>query len=252
MGEIYKNLSDRIYNLQNTEKSLYRQKEQLVGKGLVDEQNRMINQIQDISQKRIAAYNNLDQGHKLMYEHINSNQDTLHKESMKSCNIEGFSQPPPVPLQMVANYNLNKEKNINLKRQIEIIEYSKKRNNSYSGILWWIIKVLIIIICITAISKQSYIPIPTIVTTSLLLVTLIIGIIRLIVLSVTLSYRDNMDFDKFVWPWWYPDGSGSQIDGDLAVGVEISDLGIGGVCFGSECCGTGTQYSSANGSCVPV
>lgn len=250
MGEIYKNLSDRIYNLQNTEKSLYRQKEQLVGKGLVDEENRMINQIQDISQKRIAAYNNLDQGHKLMYENINSNQDTLHKESMRSGNIEAFSipdAPPPQPT-IVSNYNWNKEKNINLKRQIEVIEYSKKRNNSYSGILWWIINVLIIIICITAISKQSYIPIPTIVTTSLLLVTLIIGIVRLLVLSITLSYRDNMDFDKFVWPWWYPDGSDSQ--NDIDYGLDLAIPQPIGTCIGSNCCGSSTTYQ--NGACVPI
>jgi hypothetical protein len=155
------------------------------------------------------------------------------------------------------NSDFVSEKNINLKRQIQLIEDNKKRNRAYSDIVWGIINILTVIICVVALSKQTYFPIKPIIVNTLILSLLVIGILRLVIGLVIIWYRDNMNFERFIWPWWYPtgdnnlDGTGS-ISGDLSFPPMPICSGSDSEMTGSICCGLGTRWDSSARTCMPT
>ena len=248
MAQSYKEILDEIDKLQKEETYLYSQKDQL-GQDIMSEQSRIIvQQIQDITARRLTLYNTLDQASKLIADTMNSTHSSLHTQSMTGDIVEeGVITSAPN-----TGTNIIYEKNLNLKRQIELMEDNKNRNRAYSDITWGIVSMLAVIICIIAISKQSYFPISPIITNGLIMIVLVLGLLRVITGFIIIWYRNNMNFQKFDWPWWLPKGKGNS-SGNM--GIDVADINVPDIalgCIGESCCGLGTKWDSITLMCAKV
>jgi flagellar biosynthesis/type III secretory pathway chaperone len=248
MAKSYKEILDEMDKLQRLESSLYRQKNNLAHQGSSDDMSRIVRDIQEITARRLTLYNTLDQASKLIADTMNSTHTSLHRQSMAGDIIE---EDVPTSLSKMGT-NIIHEKNINLKRQIELMEDNKNRNRAYSDITWGIVNMLTVIICIIAISKQSYFPISPIITNALIMATLVLGLLRLTIAFIIIWYRNNMNFEKFDWPWWLPKGKGNS-SGNMGIHVadiNVPDISLG--CIGESCCGLGTKWDSITLMCAKV
>lgn len=213
-------------------------------------------------QEKSRELNTIKQSIKAEYDKIESDHDQILTDYSNNI-IRGEKQEITKALVETTgsaldnNSDFVNEKNINLKRQIQLIEDNKKRNRAYSDIVWGIINILTVIICVVALSKQTYFPIKPIIVNTLILSLLVIGILRLVIGLVIIWYRDNMNFERFIWPWWYPtgdnnlDGTGS-ISGDLSFPPMPICSGSDSDTTGSICCGPGTTWDSSARTCMPT
>ena len=229
MAKSYKEILDEIDELQKEETYLYSEKDQL-GQDIMSERSRrIIQQIQDITARRLT-------------------HSSLHAQSMTGDIVEeGVIRSAPN-----TGTNIIYEKNLNLKRQIELMEDNKNRNRAYSDITWGIVSMLAVIICIIAISKQSYFPISPIITNGLIMIVLVLGLLRVVTGFIIIWYRNNMNFQKFDWPWWLPKGKGNS-SGNM--GIDVADINPPDIslgCIGESCCGLGTKWDSITLMCAKV
>lgn len=99
--------------------------------------------------------------------------------------------------------------------------------------------------------KQDMVDISPGIIYILLFVLSVIGIILIMIDIFKIIYRDNMNFDKFTWPFWFPDGKTDNIgvDGEFVSNVRLNAL-TSGICFGELCCSdVNTHWNSSSGKC---
>ena len=145
-------------------------------------------------------------------------------------------------------HHLN-EKNKNISRKIELSEYYKERNKSYIRVIQRISTILLVYILIIILYKKNNNTIYPIIIYSILFLTTIVGSILLLMDILTIIYRDNMDFNKYIWPFWFPEGRGNNIGLGINSNVSLSDL-TPDICFGASCCDSSTTWDSNIGKCI--
>ena len=143
------------------------------------------------------------------------------------------------------------EDNINIIRKIQFTDYYSKRNDAYIDVIKKITIIIMVYIFILMIQKQDMIDVSPGIIYILLFVLSVIGIILIMIDIFRIIYRDNMNFDKFTWPFWFPDGKTDNIgvDGEFVSNVRLNAL-TSGICFGELCCNdVNTQWNSSSGKC---
>ena len=230
-----------ISQLQKTEKELYANLE-LPNLSSIEKQ-RIINQINELSQMRMDMYSNLQHLYSSYQQNVN-NLDTISDIQIKE--IDAMEDELN---QLKIHLNSIDQMKIDKLRTVEINNYYAKRYNAYKNIMFVISLSCIPILLLTILSNKTIIPS----NVYGLLVSLIVVIASYLIFKqyLDISNRDNINWDSYSW---YFDKNAAPNPGDADdEGVLVEDEGEGGdLCIGSACCQEGTIYDSNLNICVPI
>lgn len=234
-----------ILQLQQTEKELYANLE--IPNLSVEERQRIINQINELSQMRIDMYSNLRNLYS-SYQTNSSNLDTALNTQIQTINLmEDELNQVKIHLNAIDQMKVNKL------RTVEINNYYAKRYNAYKNIMFVISISCIPILLLTILSNNSVIP------SNIygLLVSLISVIASYFIFKqyLDISNRDNINWDSYSWYFDKskapkPEDSSQETTSDETyddtTNEEVEP------CVGSSCCQSGTTYDENLNSCVII
>ena len=230
-----------IQSLQNLEKELYSNLEKMTANDEnINLQKQIINKINDVSQTRIALFDQLRTMYITVHDTVNFQRDNLDSQ-LKVIRIVEKELA-----EAQKRSGLFKEANLNNKRKIEINTYYSKKYRAYYEILKIIFYTLIPLIVIVLLYKFS------IISEKL---ALILGILIIIVPAVlilfkltSISLKNNMNFEKINF-FFDPNKSGLPKPPSNSGRSNDLTFGVGG-CFNSFCCGEGLEYDEKSSLCI--
>jgi len=235
-----------IHQLQKTEKELY---VNLAIPNLSDaEKQRIINQINELSQMRIDMYKNLQNLYST-YETNSQNLDTILNTQINAIDaMEDELNQVKIQLNEIDQMKIDKL------RTVEINNYYAKRYSSYKNIMFLISISCIPILLLSILNNNAVIP------SNIygLLVSLIIVVASYLIFRqyLDISNRDNINWDSYSWYFNKKDApkpsdsssdDNNNNDNENNDGEEEEDI-----CVGSACCQLGTKYDASLNICVPV
>ena len=232
-----------ISQLQETEKQLY---VNLAIPNLSEsEKQRIINQINELSQMRMDMYLTLQNIYST-YQTNSQNLDTILSTQIKSIDaMENELNQVKIHLNEIDQIKVNKL------RTVEINNYYAKRYNAYKNIMFLISISCIPILLLTILNNNTVIP------SNIygILVTLIIVIASYLIFIqyLDISNRDDINWDTYSWYFNKkdapkPDENDNEGEGEgEGEGENEDDL-----CVGSSCCQIGTTYDASLNICVPT
>jgi hypothetical protein len=230
-----------ISQLQKTEKELYANLE-LPNLSSIEKQ-RIINQINELSQMRMDMYSNLQNLYSSYQQNVNNLDTTSDIQIKEIDSMEDELNQLKIHLNSIDQMKIDKL------RTVEINNYYAKRYNAYKNIMFVISLSCIPILLLTILSNKTIIPS----NVYGLLVSLIVVISSYLIFKqyLDISNRDNINWDSYSW---YFNKNDAPDPGDTDAeevldedGEEDEDL-----CVGSACCQEGTIYDSNLNMCVPI
>ena len=239
-GQIINN----IKTLQNLEQELYLDLEKLPSSGSNSEaQKEVVYKINNISQSRIALFEQLQSFHSLLHDNVTTEKSEL-EEQMKFLSIMEKHMDK-------SKSQLNKNKNLNNNnlRMTEINTYYSQQYNAYNQIL----KIAIIMclpLLILAILRQRFL-LPSNIVNILGVISLSVGLFFIIPKIIDLYSRNNMVFSEYD-SGFNPDHADNpsvteHSDNELNMlkNSYLTDLDLleKGDCLGPECCSKGMVYT---------
>jgi hypothetical protein len=225
-----------IQSLQQMERQLFNNLETNPNLS-TEEQKRMIEKMNQISNMRINQYETLSGVNNYFQNALNSSVDSLKQQLMSIEIVEDELNRAKKRLQI-----LEEEKN-NKIRLVEINTYFGDRYAEHSELMKIIIFTLIPVIILTFIYRSGILP--NIIYYSLLVIIAIIGAYYLWNRYASIVMRDNMNYQEYEW---------SFDTGSIPTGTPSADdpwaSGNFGTCLGNACCSEGLVYDSNLNQCV--
>lgn len=239
---------DRISQLQSTEEQLYKaltQNAQNVASGKEntlseDEINEMTTQINALSSTRTNLYNVIA----TMYHEEIKNETTMktvYDEQIKTLSL--------------LEKELNKSKKIlaALKNekydQLKMIEINTYYSKKYDDHRRFFRTLTIIGVCMLASLGLKYIPIISFLSSPLMKLIMLIGVIIILRHMLNMYLRSYINYDEYRWPLAPTDAQEVSL-ADSSVGSVMSVNGIPYLCEGDGCCGEGTVWKDKVGCIV--
>jgi len=228
-----------IAQLQAQEKDLYSSLDDV---NLNSEQKqRIINQINEISQMRINLYAGLKDAYSFYQKNVSASKNTLG-QSMEAIDIlENELNQSKIRLNLLEDQKYNKL------RLVEINTYYGKRYKAHSGLMKTIVIICIPIIILTILANKEILP-PKLYA-FLMGIILILGILSIGTQLIDISSRDNMNWDEYYWYFNKDKAPSDTTIGDITNPWEKNSLSL--TCIGSACCYEGSTYDSTQNICVP-
>lgn len=248
-SEIKSNFSEKnqqvlfgISQLQKTEKELYAN---LALPNLSSiEKQRIINQINELSQMRMDMYSNLQNLYSSYQQNVNNLDTTLDVQMKAIDTMEDELNQVKIHLNSIDQMKMDKL------RTVEINNYYAKRYNAYKNIMFVISLSCIPILLLTILNNKTIIP------SNIygLLVSFIVVISSYFMFKqyLDISNRDNINWDSYSW---YFDKTNAPKPGETNNEEELYKEEDGkeeDLCVGSACCQEGTTYDSILNVCVPI
>jgi hypothetical protein len=245
-GEIKTNFSEKnnqvlfaISQLQRTERELYAN---LALPNLSSsEKEKIINQINELSQMRMDMYSNLQNLYSSYQTNVNNLDTTLDVQMRAIDSMEDELNQVKIHLNSIDQMKMDKL------RTVEINNYYAKRYNAYKNIMFVISLSCIPILLLTILSNKTIIPS----NVYGLLVSLIVVISSYLIFKqyLDISNRDNINWDSYSW---YFDKSNAPKPGESSSDAPPDDgENEDELCVGSACCQEGTTYDANLNICVP-
>lgn len=233
-----------ILKLQETEKELYVNLE--IPNLSSEERQRIINQINELSQMRIDMYSNL----RNLYSSYQSNVSNL--DSALNTQMQTIDSMEDELNQVKIHLNAIDQMKVDKLRTVEINNYYAKRYNAYKNIMFVISISCIPILLLTILNNNTVIP------SNIygLLVSLISVIASYFIFKqyLDISNRDSINWDSYSWYFNKNDAPKPGESSQETSSDEPYDETNGNTepCVGSSCCQIGTIYDSSLNSCVLV
>ena len=227
-----------IHKLQQIEQELYDSLEKNANMN-VDEKNKIINKISEISQMRINLYSNLKDLYSILQQNVSGSRTTLAEQMMAIDIVENELNESKRKLQLLEDEKYNKL------RLVEINTYYGKQYNSQA----WIMKTIVIIcvpVLIISILKNIGI-LPNTIASIIIASIIVLGLIWIGKQILDISNRDNMNYDEYDWKFNKSKAPNDGIQGNLEDPWSTPSL----VCVGSECCNVDSTYDEKKNLCIP-
>ncbi len=230
-------LLNDIQNLQSIEQKLFNS---LDSDTILttDQQKKIINKINLISEMRINLYKTLGGVNKFYQNVLNNAQNVSQQQKQVIGVVEKQLNDSKKKLQF-----LEAEKN-NKIRLVQINDYYGEKYNEHSSLMKYIIYMLIPIIFICILFNLGFLP--NFIFYILLIIISVIGSIYIIYKLLSIWSRDNMNYQAYNWtfnidkaPKNIPDGGDNPwLDANI------------GTCIGNSCCSPGTLYDKNIHKCI--
>ena len=245
-GEIKTNFSEKnnqvlfgISQLQRTERELYANL--AVPNLSSSEKQKIINQINELSQMRMDMYSNLQNLYSSYQTNVHNLDTTLDMQIRAIDTMEDELNQVKIHLNSIDQMKMDKL------RTVEINNYYAKRYNAYKNIMFVISLSCIPILLLTILSNKTIIPS----NVYGLLVSLIVVISSYLIFKqyLDISNRDNINWDSYSW---YFDKSKAPKPGESSSDAPPDEEeNEDELCVGSACCQVGTTYDANLNVCVP-
>jgi len=227
-----------IAQLQAQEKDLYSSLDDV---NLNSEQKqRIINQINEISQMRINLYAGLKDAYSFYQKNVSVSRNTLGQS------IEAIDILENELNQSKRRMNLLEDQKYNKLRLVEINTYYGKRYHAHSGLMKTIVIMCIPIILFSILANKGILP-PKLYA-FLMGIVILIGIVLIGRQLIDIGSRDNMNWDEY---YWYFDKNKAPSDAVTSTSDPWERNSMSLTCVGSSCCYEGSTYDSEQNICVP-
>ncbi len=243
--EIFNN----IQNIQTIEKDLYTLLDNLsVVEPDSEMQKKIINQIDSLYQIRVNMLKDLTIMYNNLHTNISDSKINLNDQKNITNIINNELQNATKKLD-----NLINEKNNKL-RMTEINIYHGKKYNDHVKIMKILLITFICVLIIKYISNNELLPIPENILIILISFIIFYGGLKIILLTIDISKRNNINYDKYNWSFQPPDISVPEyVEKERK---QTSDFDIKAIlnnndCIGSECCTEEMEYDTATKTCKP-
>ena len=247
---------NNVQTLQQLEKELYKNLEKMTANNEnKDLQKKLINKISDISQTRIALFEQLQSMYLTAQDNVKDKKDNLVDQLTLLGLVEKEMKNNKARMGTVSKYNYN---NV---RQAEINTYYNKKYKFYNEILKIAIYLCISLLVVVFLWRLKILP--DIFAQGLGIIGIIVCGTLITIKVVDLSRRKNNAFDEYDVPFdpstadlAPPSDKKSddfvKIKGDF--GKPFDSLNIfsnkGDICEGENCCGAGLEFNNDRGICV--
>jgi hypothetical protein len=213
----------------------------------VKEKTKIINQINDISTRRISLYKTLNKNYNTLILDT-SNNNSLHENEMKqTTKLENELNNQKSKIN-----SLIEDKNSKI-RAVEINTYDSDLKNNNLQLTKIVLFFTLLFIILGVLSKFELLPsnIVNILTTILLVLLIIIISFRLL----DIYGRNNMNFDeynmknmstKLTPPTPTPTQTSSSSKKSILNGLNL------GTCIGTGCCSSGTKFNKLKRVCEQI
>ena len=231
-----------IQDIQGIEQELYKLLNDLsVVEPDSEMQKKIINQIDSLSKIRINMLRDLTTMYNKLHINITDSQINLQDQQKVTDIINNELEN--------AKDKLNKLKNVktNNMRMTEINVYHGKKYNAHTNVMKILLISSILILILTFINKNQLLPEN--------IVALLIGIIifygglRIMLLVIDISRRDNMNFDKYNWDFSPSDINIPEYKEEKEEKDKDSRSFFDNDCIGEECCLEDMEYDTVTKKC---
>ena len=245
-----KTIMDAITQLQNQEQALILVLNTTINNDPTNAVaiNQIKGQINDLSDQRIALFENLkDQASYLQTGVSNSRADLVAQETLLNV-VEQQLTSAKTTLSGLQNKNDTKL------RMVEINTYYGKRYEAQSELMKLIIFVCVPVIILYILKKKGFIP--ETLANYLIGITIAVSAIFVIRKVWDISMRSNMDYDEYDWKFEDPADYAPSIweyNKKHFFNFEnpLKDLiGNLGLCVGSDCCANGLYFDTEKQKCT--
>ena len=237
------NQNDQILNdiqsLQQFEQQLFNNLESNTNLS-AEEQQKIIEKINQISQMRINLYKTLSNVNNFFENSLTSSIGTLKEQSIAIEIVESELNRSKKRLEI-----LEAEKN-NKIRLIEINNYYGDKYTEHSQLMKIVIFTLILIIIISFIYNKGFMPI--MVYKILVFIISVIGGVNFIYRYFSIISRDNMNYQEYNWK--FDPNNEMTTSTSTTTSDPWASLNTYGTCIGENCCSEGQTYDSTLNLCV--
>jgi len=231
------NTLSSILDLQQLEKQLFTNLEALSSSGdeaNVVEQNKIITQINDLSNTRINLFNSLNDLYQYAQDNVNENRTELVDKMVVAKVMESQLNNAK---QMMNELEQVKDNKL---RMVQINTYYGKQYQAQTDLMKLIIKISVLIIILIFLSKRGIIS-QGLFNLFMLIIVAIGGVLIFRRVS-DISNRDKMDFDRY---------SGPPMDGKLSTTYDYNKNFDGDINVNPwSICGPGTTMDHNLGQCI--
>lgn len=234
-------LLNDIQNLQNIEQNLFNSID--TNPNLTpDEQEKIINKINSISQMRINLYKTLGKINNFYQDALNNSQITLQQQKTAIHLVENQLNNSKQKLNFLETENNNKI------RLIEINDYYEQKYAEHSSLMKYIILMLIPIIIVSLFYNVGLLS--NRIFYLLIVIISIIGSIFIIYRLLSIWSHDNMNYQEYDWSFNKKSAPSANNSSSNKTDPWTSpNLNIG-TCIGNSCCSPGTIYDEKIHKCV--
>ena len=234
-------LSD-IQGLQEIEKGLFTTLESGMANNKVEpeEQEKIINKINELSNMRINLYKNLNGMYGFLKQNIYSTRDTISEQTAAIDIVENELNEAKRRLKVVQQDNNNKV------RLVEINTYYGDKYNDYAGTMKAVVILCIPVLILTLLLNNKILS-----SKIYVILLVIIGIFGFFYIGQRLLYsfsKDNMNYDQY--NWHTNRSSLPAINTENPDGLENPWESTASMCTGGSCCPVGYSYSDVENKCV--
>ena len=228
-----------IRNLQQIEQELYDSLEKNDNMS-IDEKNKIVKKISEISQMRVNLYANLKEIYSFFQKNVASSRTTLAEQMMAIDIVENELNESKRKLQLLEDEKYNKL------RLVEINTYYGKQYNAHAWLMKTIVIICIPVLILSILKNIGFLP--GFITTVIIAIIIFIGIIWIVKQIIDMSNRDNMNYDEYDW----------HFNKTIAPSNNITPINIvdpwaiqSMTCIGAECCDKYSKYDSTQNLCIP-
>ena len=225
-----------INELQTMESTIYQQLNDNTDLTIEDKE-RMVNEIFNLSQLRINLFNSINNIERLYLDELNNNQKILLDQIDAVRIIEDRLSEKRDNLGELTEINNNS------KRMIEINSYYSARYAEHTTFLKIIIYMMIPIIIAVILLNNNLIN--NTIFYGMVIIISFIGGYYLIKRYLSMINRNNMEYNAYNWGFNKDDAPkpGKTIDNPW-------NKGLGQTCIGQNCCSEGMTWDSSLGKCI--
>jgi len=244
------NLLDNIEKLQYTEQELINRLNTIssqTGGTITDEITTLVEQINNISDTRIALFKTLSERASILQTGVvNSREDLVAQMTLLNVVEDQLSQ---------SKLKLSglKGKNDTKMRLVQINTYYGQRYEAQSELMKLVILVCIPILILFILKKKGMLP--ETIAKYAIGITIAVGAIFVIRKAWDISMRNNMNFDEYDWKYESPADHTPSIweynkknlfNFDSPIKTIIGNLGL---CVGADCCANGLYFDEDKQKC---
>ena len=236
-----------IQSLQTIEQDLYTNLEALSASGTLNvaSTDKIIQQINEVSQMRVNLYKTLQNNYSLYQNNVSGARDTIDEQTEAVNIVENELNESKKRLKEMEDEKYNKL------RYVEINTYYGKQYNSYTDIMKIIIYICIPLIILSILANKGLIP--NSIYTILLVLILYFGIYYLGQKIIATGTTNNMNYDTYDWnfnPAFAPSNNNTftttlSVSGSNPFSLPSID------CIGPACCDPTSYYDTGSNMCTP-
>lgn len=238
MADRQKAIMANIMNLQNIEKQLF---DRLTQETNMEERAKLVVQINQISQARADLYANMNDFAAIMQTANAETRNAVRQQLVAAQVVESQMNNAKT---MLASLREDKSNKLRL---VEINNYYGRKYEYQTDIMKIVIMACAPILVISILLKKGFIP--ETISTGLIIIIIVAGIIAVARKVMDLNRRNNMNFDQYDMPFNPHAVSVSKTENtNLADNSRMSTYSS---CIGASCCdGVNTVWNPATAMCI--